>query len=63
MLSGYMKGLTRLTIQAPVNSFSLNTWTPTPLILAGLIAGEPARCELNFQYLTNYSFFNVILEQ
>ncbi|VDK67158.1 unnamed protein product [Litomosoides sigmodontis] len=43
MLSGYMKGVTRLTVQAPVNSFSLNTWTPTPLILAGLIAGEPAR--------------------
>nr|CDP98048.1 Bm6723, isoform k [Brugia malayi] len=43
VLSGYMKGLTRLTIEAPVNSFFLNTWTPTPLILSGLIAGEPAR--------------------
>ncbi|CAG9534871.1 unnamed protein product [Cercopithifilaria johnstoni] len=43
VLSGYMKGLTRLIVQAPVNSFSLNTWTPTPLILSGLIAGEPAR--------------------
>lgn len=42
-LLGYMKGLSRLNIEAPVNSFSLNTWTPTPLILSGLIVGEPAR--------------------
>ncbi|VDO36278.1 unnamed protein product [Onchocerca flexuosa] len=43
ILSGYIKGLTRLTVDAPVNSFSLNAWTPTPLILSGLIIGEPAR--------------------
>ncbi|EJW75909.1 hypothetical protein WUBG_13188, partial [Wuchereria bancrofti] len=43
VLSGYMKGLARLTVEAPVNSFFLNTWTPTPLILSGLITGEPAR--------------------
>uniref|UniRef100_A0A0R3RUD4 RUN domain-containing protein n=1 Tax=Elaeophora elaphi TaxID=1147741 RepID=A0A0R3RUD4_9BILA len=43
VLLGYMKGLTRLTVEAPINSFSLNTWTPTPLILSGLITGEPAR--------------------
>uniref|UniRef100_A0A915PVS1 RUN domain-containing protein n=1 Tax=Setaria digitata TaxID=48799 RepID=A0A915PVS1_9BILA len=43
VLSGYIKGLTRLTVEAPVNSFLLNAWTPTPLILSGLIAGEPAR--------------------
>ncbi|KAL3994923.1 hypothetical protein ACH3XW_23715 [Acanthocheilonema viteae] len=43
VLSDYMKGVTGLIVEAPVNSFSLNTWTPTPLILSGLIAGEPAK--------------------
>ncbi|KAM3718392.1 Pleckstrin [Dirofilaria immitis] len=47
---GYIKGLTRLTVDAPINSFSLNTWTPTPLILSGLIVGEPARIKQLIRY-------------
>ncbi|MCP9263743.1 Pleckstrin-likey domain-containing family M member 3 [Dirofilaria immitis] len=40
----------RLTVDAPINSFSLNTWTPTPLILSGLIVGEPARIKQLIRY-------------
>ncbi|CAJ0607999.1 unnamed protein product [Cylicocyclus nassatus] len=34
------KGLGSLPIKAPVNSSLLNTWTPSPLILAGLVNGR-----------------------
>ncbi|CAJ0955876.1 unnamed protein product, partial [Mesorhabditis belari] len=40
----YLKGmLSRCTIASPTNSSFLNTWTPTPLILAGLVNGKPLR--------------------
>ncbi|VDN04494.1 unnamed protein product [Thelazia callipaeda] len=57
ILSDYMKGLTRLTLEAPVNSYLLNTWTPTPLILSGLMSGKPARCE---SYFHIHNFFFVV---
>ncbi|ULU07327.1 hypothetical protein L3Y34_018821 [Caenorhabditis briggsae] len=42
-IRGFLKPLTSLPISAATNSSFLNTWTPTPLILAGLMAGEPLK--------------------
>ena len=42
-LMGYLKALAKLPIKAPTNSSFLNSWTPSPLILAGLISGKPQR--------------------
>ncbi|CAL2033668.1 unnamed protein product [Caenorhabditis brenneri] len=42
-IRGLLKPLTSLPISAATNSSFLNTWTPTPLILAGLMAGEPLK--------------------
>ncbi|CAJ0586584.1 unnamed protein product, partial [Mesorhabditis spiculigera] len=40
----FLKGMmSRCTIVSPTNSAVLNTWTPTPLILAGLSSGRPIR--------------------
>ncbi|VDN22780.1 unnamed protein product, partial [Gongylonema pulchrum] len=36
VLLGYTKSMSRLLLNASVNSCFLNIWTPTPLILAGL---------------------------
>lgn len=36
-LIGYLKALSRVTINAATNSTFLNSWTPSPLILAGMI--------------------------
>lgn len=38
-----LKGLGSLSIHAAVNSSLLNTWTPSPLILAGLVEGKPLK--------------------
>ncbi|KAK6733114.1 hypothetical protein RB195_017090 [Necator americanus] len=38
-----LKGLGSLPINAAVNSSLLNTWTPSPLILAGLVHGKPLK--------------------
>ncbi|EYC08822.1 hypothetical protein Y032_0064g3547 [Ancylostoma ceylanicum] len=38
-----LKGLGSLPIHAAVNSSLLNTWTPSPLILAGLVDGKPLK--------------------
>jgi hypothetical protein len=35
-----LKALSQIQISAPTNSSLLNNWTPTPLILAGLIRGN-----------------------
>uniref|UniRef100_A0A914VHQ5 RUN domain-containing protein n=1 Tax=Plectus sambesii TaxID=2011161 RepID=A0A914VHQ5_9BILA len=43
IMISYLKGLSRAKINAPVNSSFLNSWTPTPLILAGLIRGEASK--------------------
>uniref|UniRef100_A0A158R4M8 RUN domain-containing protein n=1 Tax=Syphacia muris TaxID=451379 RepID=A0A158R4M8_9BILA len=50
IMIGYLKGIANITIDAPVNSSFLNSWTPTPLILAGLVAGKPARLEQLSRY-------------
>ncbi|EFO91452.1 hypothetical protein CRE_11842 [Caenorhabditis remanei] len=42
-IRGLLKPLTSLPISAATNSSFLNTWTPTPLILAGLMTGEPLK--------------------
>ncbi|CAI2330780.1 unnamed protein product [Caenorhabditis sp. 36 PRJEB53466] len=42
-ICGLLKPLTSLPISAATNSSFLNTWTPTPLILAGLMTGEPLK--------------------
>ena len=42
-LMGYLTALTKLPLNAPINSSFLNTWTPSPLILAGLITGKHQR--------------------
>ncbi|KAH7727338.1 RUN domain containing protein [Aphelenchoides avenae] len=42
-LRGYLKALSKIPLKAPTNSSFLNTWTPSPLILAGLIRGKPLR--------------------
>uniref|UniRef100_A0AC35FRA6 RUN domain-containing protein n=1 Tax=Panagrolaimus sp. PS1159 TaxID=55785 RepID=A0AC35FRA6_9BILA len=42
-LNGYLGALTKLPINAPINSSFLNTWTPSPLILSGLISGKHQR--------------------
>ncbi|CAD5215331.1 unnamed protein product [Bursaphelenchus xylophilus] len=36
-LIGYLKALAKVSLNAPTNSTFLNTWTPTPLVLAGLV--------------------------
>ncbi|GMS85263.1 hypothetical protein PENTCL1PPCAC_7438, partial [Pristionchus entomophagus] len=38
-----LKSLAGVTISAPTNSSLLNSWTPSPLILAGLVDGKPLR--------------------
>ena len=45
VMTGYMKGIANISVNAPVNSSFLNTWTPSPLILAGLVPGKPTRLE------------------
>uniref|UniRef100_A0A8R1HJL5 RUN domain-containing protein n=2 Tax=Caenorhabditis japonica TaxID=281687 RepID=A0A8R1HJL5_CAEJA len=42
-IRGLLKPLSSLPILAATNSSFLNSWTPTPLILAGLLAGEPLK--------------------
>uniref|UniRef100_A0A1I7TSH2 RUN domain-containing protein n=1 Tax=Caenorhabditis tropicalis TaxID=1561998 RepID=A0A1I7TSH2_9PELO len=42
-IRGLLKPLTSLPLSAATNSSFLNTWTPTPLILAGLMDGEPLK--------------------
>uniref|UniRef100_A0A914ZF33 RUN domain-containing protein n=1 Tax=Panagrolaimus superbus TaxID=310955 RepID=A0A914ZF33_9BILA len=42
-LMGYLGALTKLPLNAPINSSFLNTWTPSPLILSGLISGKHQR--------------------
>lgn len=42
-IRGLLKPLTSLPISAATNSSFLNSWTPTPLILAGLMTGEPLK--------------------
>jgi len=39
-LMGYLKALAKILLAAPTNSCFLNSWTPSPLILAGLIFGK-----------------------
>ncbi|CAD5211006.1 unnamed protein product [Bursaphelenchus okinawaensis] len=34
---GYLKALSKVKLNVPTNSTFLNTWTPTPLVLAGLM--------------------------
>ncbi|KAF8362744.1 cup-14 [Pristionchus pacificus] len=43
ILKDLLKSLNGVTITAPTNSSLLNTWTPSPLILAGLVDGKPLR--------------------
>ncbi|WKX95461.1 hypothetical protein Q1695_012150 [Nippostrongylus brasiliensis] len=38
-----LRSLDQLPIRAAVNSSFLNTWTPSPLILAGLVVGKPLK--------------------
>lgn len=40
VMSNYVRALSKLSFKAPVNSNMLNSWTPTPLKLAGLIENE-----------------------
>ncbi|CCO25899.1 RUN domain-containing protein [Caenorhabditis elegans] len=42
-IRGLLKPLSSLPISAATNSSFLNTWTPTPLILAGLMDGQPLK--------------------
>ncbi|KAK6024005.1 RUN domain protein [Ostertagia ostertagi] len=42
-VSDLLKNLDQLPICAAVNSSFLNTWTPSPLILAGLVDGKPLK--------------------
>ncbi|CAB3404236.1 unnamed protein product [Caenorhabditis bovis] len=42
-IRGILKPLSKLPICAATNSSFLNTWTPTPLILAGLMDGKPLK--------------------
>ncbi|TMS35013.1 hypothetical protein L596_002497 [Steinernema carpocapsae] len=42
---GYLKAFDRLKFDIPVNSAFLNGWTPSPLILSGVIAGKPMRVD------------------
>ncbi|PIO72693.1 hypothetical protein TELCIR_05369 [Teladorsagia circumcincta] len=42
-VSELLKNLDQLPICAAVNSSFLNTWTPSPLILAGLVDGKPLK--------------------
>lgn len=42
-VTGLLKSLDRLPVCAAVNSSFLNTWTPSPLILAGLVDGKPLK--------------------
>ncbi|VDM41731.1 unnamed protein product [Toxocara canis] len=43
LMIGCVKAISELDLYIPINSPFLNTWTPTPLILSGLVAGKPAR--------------------
>ncbi|CAD6192559.1 unnamed protein product [Caenorhabditis auriculariae] len=43
LVRGLFKPLTKLPFEAATNSSFLNSWTPSPLILAGLMTGEPLR--------------------
>ncbi|CAI4232529.1 unnamed protein product [Auanema sp. JU1783] len=42
-LKGVLKGLSLLSLNAATNSSLLNSWTPSPLILAGLVSGKPLK--------------------
>lgn len=52
-LKRYLKSLARINILTPTNSTFLNTWTPSPLVLAGLIPGKHIRG----RNLKKYLFF------
>uniref|UniRef100_A0A7E4VX15 RUN domain-containing protein n=1 Tax=Panagrellus redivivus TaxID=6233 RepID=A0A7E4VX15_PANRE len=43
---GYLKALSKIPMKTPTNSSLLNSWTPSPLILAGLVSGKPQRVTL-----------------
>uniref|UniRef100_A0A915AFS7 RUN domain-containing protein n=1 Tax=Parascaris univalens TaxID=6257 RepID=A0A915AFS7_PARUN len=45
LMIGCIKAIAELGLCVPINNPLLNTWTPTPLILSGLVAGKPARLE------------------
>uniref|UniRef100_F1KTF9 Pleckstriny domain-containing family M member 3 n=1 Tax=Ascaris suum TaxID=6253 RepID=F1KTF9_ASCSU len=45
LMIGCVKAIAELGLCIPINNPLLNTWTPTPLILSGLVAGKPARLE------------------
>jgi len=53
----YFKALAKVKISAPINSSFLNSWTPSPLILAGLISGHALKGNLsiNTPYHTTFS--------
>ncbi|VDK49282.1 unnamed protein product [Anisakis simplex] len=46
LMVGCVKSMSEIDLlHIPINSPFLNAWTPTPLILSGLVAGKPARLE------------------
>ncbi|PAV59363.1 hypothetical protein WR25_21406 [Diploscapter pachys] len=42
-MSDVVRSLSKIAIKTAVNSALLNTWTPSPLILAGLVSGKPQK--------------------
>ena len=46
-------------LQTAVNSALLNTWTPSPLILAGLVSGKPQKGTICLSNLKRTSKFSV----
>ncbi|KAK0395299.1 hypothetical protein QR680_001213 [Steinernema hermaphroditum] len=44
-MMGYLKAFDKLKFDIPVNSAFLNGWTPSPLILSGVIQGKPMRAD------------------
>ena len=58
-LNTYLKLLNRVQIEAPINSSLLNNWTPSPLVLAGLVQGK----EVKGWCLISYLGINQLIER
>ena len=51
-LISFLRTFNRIPISAPINSSFLNSWTPSPLILAGLISDNVRRGLVIFYFKT-----------
>lgn len=59
VLKNYLRIVNQTQIMAPVNSSLLNSWTPSPLILAGLISGKIKKGNSQNSTPFNINFFQV----